>query len=171
MIHNIVLALILALVVVSYWILCRRRAYQYQVKAISLMDDYFKDGQASDNDKRSLYQSYVMLRKWYIFPAFALATPFLLCVMLLMGSESDLKPAKRTKPELYANAYGQLMKMAISKNPIISFISMATTGVILAVLVPISVLLKRLKSVPRSEDYAVVMEKLTLKAASKAHIH
>ncbi|EGO6759254.1 hypothetical protein RCM87_21945 [Escherichia marmotae] len=172
MIMNILFALFLALAIAGYWILCRYRAYQYQKKAVKLMNEYFDDGQVSDKDKRSLYQSYVILRKWYIFPVFALLTPFIIIFRLILRGGIDLQPTKRTNHELYEQAYDQLMKMAISKNPIIATISMASAGISLAILIPISLLMMRLKSVPRTDDYyALVVEKLTLKAAERAHIH
>ncbi|MGC0623875.1 hypothetical protein [Escherichia coli] len=169
---NILFASFLALAIAGYWILCRYRAYQYQKQAVKLMGEYFADGQVSDKDKRSLYQSYVILRKWYIFPVFAVITPFIIIFRLILRGGIDLQPAKRANRDLYEQAFDQLMKMAISKNPIIFTISMASAGISLAILIPVSLLMMRLKSVPRTDDYyALVVEKLILEAGERAHIH
>lgn len=171
MIYDILLASILALMMVAYWILCRKRAYEYQKKAAEFIKEYFLDGQVSDKDKQSLYQSYVLLRKWYVFPVFALVTPFVLSYMLLNQGEVRVSSVKRGNQELYDNAFDQLMKMALSKNPLISAISMAFTGISFAIIIPLGLLLRRIYTIPTKEQVTDVLEKMTIKAAQKAHIH
>ncbi|MHB0837183.1 hypothetical protein ACVZCY_06675 [Klebsiella grimontii] len=171
MIYDILLASILALMMVGYWILCRKRAYEYQKKAAELIKEYFLDGQVSDKDKQHLYQSYVLLRKWYVFPFFAFVTPFILSYMLLMQGKVEVSPAKRGNQELYDKAYDQLMKMALSKNPLISAVSMSFTGISFAVIIPIGLLLRRIYTIPTKEQVTDVLEQMTIKAAQKAHIH
>ena len=171
MIFDIILASALVILVISYWIFCRKRAFEYQKKAAALMKEYFLDGQVSDKDKQSLYASYELLRKWYIFPIFTIATPFVFCYLLVKKGSLKIAPTKRGNQELYDKAFDQLMKMALSKNPLISIVSMAFTGLSLAVVIPIGILLRRIYSVPSAGQFTMVLEKMTIEVAQRSHTH
>lgn len=171
MINNIVLATLLAIAIVTYWIICRRKALKYQLAAAEHMRDYFKDGQVSDTDKESLYAGYVLLRKWFMLPLFAIATPFILLYLVVLNGKSSTKAQPRGNQVLYDKAFDQMMKMAISKNPILSAISIAIVGMSFAILVPLGLLLSRFKAIPNPDVVANVFKRLSVKVAHIAHHH
>ncbi|MFX2611661.1 hypothetical protein [Enterobacter mori] len=171
MIYEIAFASAFTLALVSYWILCRRRTYEYQKKASCLIQEYFLDEKASGADKKSLYQNYMMLRKWYIFPFFALAIPFIFTCMLLVHGSIKVQGASKGNQKLYDEAFDKLMKMALSRNPLISAISIAMTGISLAILIPTGLLLHRIYDVPTSRQLIDFIGSMTSRAAKIAHIH
>lgn len=171
MINNIILATLLAIVVVVYWIICRRKAFKYQLAAATHMKEYFKDGQVSDSDKESLYVAYVLLRKWFMLPLFAIATPFILIYLVILNGNASVKPAGRGNQELYNKAFDQMMKMAISKNPLLSSCSIALVGISFALVIPLGLLLSRFKSMPNPDAVANVFKRVSLKLSHIAHHH
>lgn len=171
MILHLISALALALVIVSYWILCRKRALKYQTKAAELIELYFEDRSVPEHDKKALYRDYMLSRKWYIMPICAVSTPFLLAYMLIAKGKLDSKPVMRANKKLYDEAFDQFMKMTISKCPLISIASMAFIGVSFAIAIPIAVILNRLSSMPTPAGIANLFSVFSAKAAKKAHLH
>lgn len=171
MILHFISALALALVIVAYWILCRKSALKYQTKAAELMELYFEDRSVPQHDKAALYRDYTLSRKWYVMPLCAFSTPFLLAYMLIAKGKLDSKPVMRANRKLYDEAFDQCMKMTISKCPLISIASMALMGLSFAVAIPIAVILNRLSSMPTPAGVANLFSILGAKAAKKAHLH
>lgn len=171
MILHLISALALALLIVSYWILCRKRALKYQTKAAELMEMYFEDRSVPEHDKKALYRDYMLSRRWYVMPVCAVLTPVLLAYMLIAKGKLDSKPVIRANRKLYDEAFDQFMKMTISKCPLISIASMAIMGLSFAVAIPVAVILNRLSSMPTPAGIANLFSVLGAKAARKAHLH
>ncbi|WP_426817689.1 hypothetical protein ACP3TC_05080 [Winslowiella sp. 2C04] len=171
MIINLTLAFALALLVVFYWVLCRKRALKYQAAAASLLEQYFADRSVSEKDKDSLLLDYKISRKWYSLPLFAIITPFLLMYMIVIKKKIDAKPIARTNQKLHDAAFEQCLKMAISRNPITSILSMAFIGVCFAIAIPVGLFLNRLSSIPTPAGIANLFTILTSQTARKAHFH
>lgn len=168
MIMHIILAIALALMIFAYWVLCRRRALKHQTKAVELMEQYFEDKGVPEHDKKSLYHDYLLLRKWFVMPIFAMVAPFLLAYMLIAKGKLDSKPTKRANQNLYDQAFDQMMKMMISKTPLISIVSLALVGLSFAVAIPVAVMLNRLSSMP---TVAGVANLFIVLADKKTHAH
>jgi hypothetical protein len=171
MIMNVFLASLSALVVVAYWIVCRKRAYKYQQEAALLLEQYFADGQVSDKDKTSLYNDYKLSRKCYMLPFMALMTPFILGYMLLDKGRLDLDKTPRDNQKLYSRACDVHLKMMISKNPLISVLCLSFIGICFVVALTFAILLNKISSLPTFEGLVELFSRVGAKAASKAHIH
>jgi len=171
MIVNMLSALALALVIVAYWVLCRRRALRYQKKAVELIEEYFEDRGVPEADKDSLYRSYRLSRKFYMLPLCAMACPFVLAYMLIAKGKLDIKPTQRVNNKLYDAAFDQCMKMTISKNPISSILAIALIGLSFAFAIPVGVILNRLSSMPTAAGIANLFATISSVASRKAHGH
>lgn len=171
MIMNTMLAAILALAVVAYWIACRRVAFKYQQEAAKLLEEYFADGQVSDKDKQALYDDYRLSRKFYTLPFMALLTPFLLGYMLLDKGSLDVDVTPRGNHELYSKTCDVHLKMMISKNPLISVLCLSFIGICFVFALTFGILLNKISSLPTLEGLVELFSRVGNKAARKAHLH
>lgn len=171
MILTIFLAISLASVIIAYWVLCRRNAFKYQTNAAKLIATYFKDDQVSEKDKDAIYSGYLLMRKCYSLPLAAVLTPVMLIWMLIKNGKLDVSATPRTKQKLYNQIFDQLLKMAITKNPITAVLSIAFIGVSFALIVPLGIVFNRVNSMPTLEGMATLYSKVTSKVAKRAHMH
>ncbi|WLS77386.1 hypothetical protein Q3V30_12915 [Erwinia pyri] len=171
MIINLIMALALALAVVSYWVLCRRRALKYQAIAADILEKYFADRSVTDADKDSMLLNYKISRRWYSLPFFALITPFLLAYMIVTKGKIDSKPKVKSNQKLYDAGFDQCLKMAISKNPILSILSMAFIGVCFAIAIPVGLIFNRLSSLPTPAGIANLFSIISSHKSKRIHLH
>lgn len=134
-----------AAVVLAYWSLCRRSALRHQQKTVELIEAYLENVNVHDIDKESMYWTYRLARTWFFMPAMALLSPFIMLPMLNSDTASQAFDKK-------GNGFDEIMecmvKMYVTRNPLTAMLSLTVLFVTFAVILPIGLLLNRVKHIP-----------------------
>lgn len=164
---NIALALLIAGGIASYWFFCRHASLKHREKAASLIDAFMNDESASSREKDNIYWSYMSARHWFFMPCMALLTPIAMIAMI--ATDSARAESMKNSPQ-YDEIMDSIIKMYITRNPLIGAASLVATFISIAVAVPIGMVLNRIRTIPSvSTVYGSVAAKASHSDIRHAH--
>lgn len=134
-----------AFFVVAFWAICRRISLRHREALATKLEEFFASEEVPEEEQIALYWNYKMARHWFFLPVMALVMPFFMLVAMAARGEKELS---RKHSEKHEQAMNLVMKMYITRNPITSMVSLYCIFISFAVMVPIGLILNRLKSIP-----------------------
>ncbi|MFC0708329.1 hypothetical protein [Azorhizophilus paspali] len=172
MIANAILGSAAAVLLIAYWSFCRSAALKLQSRVVPLIEAFYADDSASEQEKDSIHWSYAASRIWIFMPLMALASPVVLAMAILSKSGGKVASEVSNRSAAHNEIMDCLIKMCIVRNPLTSMFCMYVVFAAIAILAPIGLLLDRLKSIPNPMTvYRVIAATLSSRDSRKAHAH
>lgn len=163
------LAIILTIVMYSYWYICRKSSLQVREKLADKAVEYLEDESSSENFKTVISLAYRWAGRWWLFPFIAIVTPF----TILLAKDSDINQANGVIGEKEDLKFKEIMDLMISmcvkRNPIISICSAAVGFSIAAVLILIKIAFGRFKNIPSITTSLMAVVNLLSHIRKKLH--
>lgn len=143
------IALLSAALIYAYWIRCRRAALKHQTKAVRLIELFLEDDSVNEKDKDIAYGMYFMARRWIFMPIMAIAVPLVFVIGIIRG-DMDSRMAGQDRRQQIMDS---IMQMYMTKNPLTTIICMVMILSTLMVLVPVGIVLNRIRSMPSTAAF------------------
>lgn len=137
------MALVSALLIVAYWIVCRRRSLIHREKAANLLVEYFNKKGVSEKDKDAAEFFYLFATRWFFMPLMTvMAIPVILAKTL---SKRSSGPETSKDKDLIID---EMLKMYMFRNPITGAVCFLAFFVIVSVAMLMGLFANRMRSIP-----------------------
>lgn len=152
-----------AAAIIAYWVLCRRRSLVYRERAAELLVAYFAKHSTTDAEVARAEHFYMHGRHWFFLPIMTiLAFPAILMSVLAKNPEP---PASKERMAIT----DAVMKMYLSRNPLIGTLCMAAFLVAALTAFFIGLMLNRVRAIPAPS--AIFLTASTNYPHFKRHAH
>lgn len=160
---QLLLPLLGAALIVSYWVVCRRRSLVYRERAADLLAEYFKKHGTAEIEKNGAERFYLNARFWLFLPVITvLAFPMILISVL------SKNPAVSISKERMA-VTDAVMKMYLTRNPLTGTICLMAFFATALIAQLIGLLINRVRAVP--SPAAIYMATFKAYPHFKRHAH
>ncbi|BBP60389.1 hypothetical protein [Pseudomonas sp. St316] len=142
MIHTLI-ALASALLIVAYWIVCRRRSLVHREKAADLLVEYFSRKGVSEEDKDAAEFFYLFATRWFFMPLLTvMAIPVILGKTL--SKRSTIAEGGKDKDLII----DEMLKMYMFRNPITGAVCFLAFFVIVSAAMLLGLFANRMRAIP-----------------------
>lgn len=142
MTHTLI-ALVSAMLIVVYWIVCRRRSLAHREKAADLLVEYFDKKGVSEKDKDAAHFFYRFATSWFFMPLMTV-----LAFPVILGKTLSKRSATGDGAKDKDLIIDEMMKMYMFRNPITGAVCFLAFFVMVSAALLLGLFANRLRSIP-----------------------